>query len=557
MGDGAMFLVRDADVGAIFTPEEFTSEERSLARTAREFIEKSVLPVGDVIEAKDFELSVSLFRQAGELGLLMAEVDEEYGGLGLNKTTGALIYENLCGQTSFQTFCGVHSSIGSLPIGYYGTPAQKEKYLTRLATGELIGCYCLTEATAGSDALACRTKAVLSEDGKHYVLNGVKQFITNGGLADVFTVFAKVDGAKFTAFIVERGTPGLSTGAEEHKLGIRGSSTTQVILDDALVPVENVLGEVGEGHKIAFNILNFGRVKLGVQAHGYCRLALTEALNYARERKQFGKSIASFGALREKFARMYANTWALEAASYRTLGHIDAEIEAGSTALAAGEEYRIECALVKVLGTEILDYVVDEALQCLGGYGYCSEYPLERYYRDARINRIYEGTNEINRVFAASLLAKMAAEGALDPAEGSSHAKVGDGLDSERATLRGLKAVTVELLKLAAQKLGRGLGQRQDVLMRLADLAMRAYFAESALVRASKSGSPLNTAAARVFCDESWGAAAESAREALCGLCAGEELEARLATLATTLKRPNVNVMELREFIASSLVGEV
>ncbi|MBI5440755.1 MAG: acyl-CoA dehydrogenase family protein [Deltaproteobacteria bacterium] len=562
---GGRFLARQVRPDEVFTPEDFTAEQHQYAKTARDFVLNEVLPHSDRIEEKDFELSRKLMLSAGELGLLMADVPEEYGGLALDKASAALVYENLAGQASFQTLCGVHSSIGSLPIVYYGTPEQKDRYLPSLATGELVGCYCLTEPSAGSDALACRTKAVLSEDGTHYVLNGTKQFITNGGLADVFTVFAKVDGKHFTAFVVDRDTPGLSTGPEEHKMGLRGSSTTTVILSDAPVPVENVLGEIGKGHKIAFNILNFGRLKLGVQATGYCKLALEASLAYCLERKQFGRRLADFGAMREKLAEMLVRTYVVESASYRTLGLIQAHVEAsgthdGTAVLAAGEEYQVECALVKVSGTEILDFVVDEAVQCFGWYGYCSEYPVERYYRDARINRIYEGTNEINRIFAASSLLRLTASGELTPATEADDP--GEGLlGSERRVVAKLKRLCLIATAAAAEKHGKAVVDQQPLLTRIADLATLGYTAESALLRALKDAerrgveaAGIPVAAARIACEEAAREAERPARDllvALAGTVCGSALAVALTALST---RSSTDLIALRESIAARLV---
>ncbi|MBI5446247.1 MAG: acyl-CoA dehydrogenase family protein [Deltaproteobacteria bacterium] len=563
---GGAFLVRETCILDVFTPEDFTAEQHQYANTARDFMVNEVLPHSDRIEEKDFELSLELMRAAGELGLLMADVPEEYGGLALDKTSSALIYENLSGQTSFQTLCGVHSSIGSLPIVYYGTPEQKERYVPSLATGELIGCYCLTEPAAGSDALACRTKAVLSADGTHYVLNGTKQFISNGGVADVFTVFAKVDGKDFTAFIVDRDTPGLSTGPEEHKMGLRGSSTTNVILADARVPVGNVLGEIGKGHKIAFNILNFGRLKVGgVQSTGYCKLALEASLAYCLERKQFGRRLADLGAIREKLAEMLVRTYVVESATYRTLGLIQAHIDAsgnhdGAAVLAAGEQYQVECALVKVSGTEILDFVVDEAVQCFGGYGYCSEYPVERYYRDARINRIFEGTNEINRIFAASALLRLGAAGRL-PLAGVETARAEGPLASEERIVATLKRLCLLAMRAAEEKHGKAIAEQQPLLTRIADLAALAYTAQSALLRAQKDvgrrgaeAAGIPVAAARIACEE---AARQAERFGLDLVTAlrGTPAEASLAAgLAELSARSSSDLIALRETIASRLV---
>jgi len=540
------------------------------ARTVREFVAREVLPLSGQIEAQDFELLRRLLLWAGELGLLMTDVPEEFGGLELDKTAAALIYENLAGQASFQTLCGVTSSIGSLPLVFYGTPEQKQRWLPGLARGELVGCYCLTEPTSGSDALAMRTTAALTPDRRHYLLNGTKQFITNGGIADVFTVFAKVGGDRVTAFLLERGTPGLSVGREEHKMGLRGSSTTAVILEDAMVPVENVLGEVGQGHKIAFNILNLGRVKLGVHAVGNGKRTLDLALAYCRERVQFGRPICEFGAIREKLADMHVRVYATEAATYRLLGQLDAFISAhpetgDAASLAAGEAYRVECALVKVLGSENLDLIVDEALQCFGGYGFSAEYPIERVYRDSRINRIYEGANEINRIFAASTLVRVA--GALGRAPGLDGAIMSaetDGpLAPELSLVAELKTLCLSALEAVLQRRDRDGDDFQPLLIRIADLATQTYVAESVLLRARKDaqrrgvdqvGVPL--ASARVACEEALGRCEGAAREILASMSGpgtGEHLCGRLTRLA--LRTP-ADTISLRETIAAALVRQ-
>ncbi|MBI5442529.1 MAG: acyl-CoA dehydrogenase family protein [Deltaproteobacteria bacterium] len=567
---GGAFLVEDPAPSDVFTPEDFTSEQRQFARTAREFVEKEVLPHSDRIEAKDFALSKDLMLRAGELGLLLADIPEEYGGLELDKPTSALIYESLAGQTSFQTLCGVQTSIGSLPIVYYGTPEQRQRYLPPLSTGEWVGCYCLTEPSAGSDALSCRTRAVLSDDGTHYVLNGTKQFITNAGVADVFTVFAKVDGKDFTAFIVERSTPGLSTGPEEHKMGLRGSSTTTVILQDAEVPAGNVLGEIGKGHKIAFNILNLGRLRLSVHSTGLCKRALEASLASCLERTQFGRRLADFGAIREKLAEMVVRTYVVESAAYRTLGLIESHIEASGApraqaALAAGQEFQAECALVKVLGTEILDAVVDEAVQCFGGYGYCSDYAVEHFYRDARVNRIYEGTNEINRIFAAAALSRSAPAGDPALAGGLQHGapaspSAGEDLfGSETGIVRSLKRVSLLAMDAARRKHGGALPEQQALLTRISDLLILTYGAESALLRARKDAErrgperiDVPAAAARVACEEAARHAESVGRELAVALgSAGQDLRGALGLLAS---RSSADTMALREHIAATIV---
>ncbi len=560
---GGGFLVGPPDPGAVFTPEDFSPEHRMIARTAREFVAGEVLPHHDRIEAKDLAFTVGLLRKAGELGLLMADIPAAYGGLGLDKAASALVVENIAGQGSFQVFHLVQTGIGSLPVVYYGTEAQKRRYLPGLADGSVLGCYGLTEPSAGSDALACRTRATLSPDGRHYVLEGTKQFITSARIADVLIVFAKVDGERFTAFLVDAGSPGLSFGPDEHKMGIRGTTTCTVILQGVRVPADNVLGEVGQGHKIAFNILNIGRFKLGALAVGMCKRALEHALAYCLERRQFGRRIAEFGAIREKLAEMYARTYALEAAVYRTVGLIDRLLAAagddhGAAALRSIEEYSVECSLVKVLGSETLDYVVDETVQCYGGYGYCAEYPAEAFYRDSRINRIYEGTNEINRLLVPTMLLRKAGRGELDlvPA-GPSPAGSGP-LAGELDRVGRLKAVAVRLLARARDRWGDGLAGHQAVQLRLADLVLLAYAAESAVVRAARDaarrgpeGAALAVTAARITCETAVDRSHSLARQVL--VAAGDR--DGLAALDGWLGREPVDLLALREAVAAELVA--
>ncbi|GAB6062961.1 acyl-CoA dehydrogenase family protein [Deferrisoma palaeochoriense] len=566
---GGAFLLEHRDAAETFTPEDFTAEQRMMARTARTFMENEVLPVSDQLEGKDLDLLRRLLRKAGELGLLMADVPEDYGGLGLDKATSALIAENLSGQASFQITALVQTGIGSLPLVYYGTEAQKRRYLPGLADGSLLGCYALTEPTAGSDALAIRTRAVPSPDGRSYRLTGTKQFVTNARIADVLTVFAKVDGRHFTAFLVDRDAPGLTFGPDERKMGLHGATTCGVHLDEVVVPAENVLGEVGRGHKIAFNILNIGRFKLGAVAVGAAKRALEQALAYALERRQFGRRIAAFGAIREKLGEMYARIWAAEAAVYRTVGLIDALVARaghgrGEGGLRSIEEYAIECALVKVLGTETLDFVADETVQCLGGYGYCAEYPVEAYYRDSRINRIYEGTNEINRILAPTLLKRRAGAGEL-PLErriAEVRAALGRGglpgpgmaegpLVGGRRLVQGLKALA--LLVLGA---GWDAGD-QAVDLRIADLALLALQAESAVLRAEKAvrangeaRAAIPLAAARLTVEQAVRRAASLAEETLVHLGDREAL----ARLPGVLRRDPADTLALREEIAGWLV---
>ena len=503
---GGSFLTEERRPEDVFTPEDLTEEHRQTAKTAIEFTVKEVMPVADQIEAKNFEVTRSLLRKTGDLGLMAADIPEAYGGLEMDKVTSALIAESISKLGSFSVAFSAHVGIGTLPIVWYGTEAQKRKYLPKLATGEWIAAYALSESSSGSDALNCRTRAVLSPDGKHYVLNGEKMWISNGGIADVYTVFAKIDGEKFSAFIIERNTPGFSVGPEEHKLGIRGSSTCPLILADCQVPVENLLGEAGKGHHIAFNILNIGRFKLAAAAVGAARNSLQDGINYAKERKAFGKTIGEFGLIQEKLAESAAGIYAGESLVYRTIGMIDAAL-AGIDTSAEGasreiqkriEEYAVECSILKVWGSEMLDMVVDHVLQIHAGYGYVEEYPAERAYRDSRINRIFEGTNEINRLIITGWLMKRAMAGQLPllPAikrlmdevmSGPSAAEERQGpLAAEHALLAASKKLTLFVAGAASQKFMQALADQQEVMGALADCIMEVYAIESCLLRAEK-----------------------------------------------------------------------
>ncbi len=418
---GGSFLLEERQTSEVFTPEDFTEQHQLIGQTTEEFAVNEILPNVERIEHKEFQVTRDLLKKAGELGLSGVEIPEAYGGLEMDKVTAAVIADHIAKYAGFATTWGGHSGIGTLPIVYFGTEEQKKKYLPKLASGETVGAYALSESTSGSDAMNCRARAELSKDGKHYILNGEKMWITNAGFADLFTVFAKIDGEKFSAFLVERGYPGFSVGAEEHKMGIRGSSTCPIILNDCQVPVENLLGEIGKGHVIAFNILNIGRFKLGAMCVGGARVSLENAIGYAKQRKAFSKVIADFGLIREKIANMAALIYVGESLVYRTVGMMDAALnevdKSGADALKetrkAIEEYAVECSIIKVWGSEMIDYVVDETMQIYAGYGFVEEYPAERAYRDARINRIFEGTNEINRLIITGFLLKRAMSGQL------------------------------------------------------------------------------------------------------------------------------------------------
>ena len=481
------FLIGETAPANVFTREDLSEEQLLFGRAAEEFMRTEVLPRAQELYAKDWVLTRELIRKAADRDFTRLEIPEAYGGLGLDKVSTACVGEQLSLNPSFAGSLGAHTSIGTLPIVYFGNAEQRERYLPRLANGELIGAFALTEPEAGSDALSARTTATLTEDGKSYTLRGQKLWITNGGFADIFTVFAKVDGKHFTAFIVERGM-GVVNGSDEHKLGLDGSSTTALMFDDVKVPIENVLGTIGEGHKVAFNILNFGRVKLGTRNIGGGKQALTGAVKYAIGRKQFGQSIASFGMIKHKIAEMSVRCFVGDAMVFRSLGEVDAalnRVDPNDTAavLSTIEQFAIECSINKVWTSEALAYCVDEALQVYGGNGYSREFPAERAYRDARITRIYEGTNEINRLIVGTRLAKSAA---VTAAIASGTTPTPPGGSAERQLLGRAKRLTVQTLALASKKYGKGLGSEQEVVGRLADMAIEVYALESAILRAEK-----------------------------------------------------------------------
>ena len=574
---GGAFLIEERTPAEVFTPEDFTEEHRMIAETTRQFIDKEVVPHIDELEKHDWKLARELVKKAADLGLIGANIPEEYGGLGLDQTSGALVGENIGRCASFATTLGAESGIGLLPIIYFGTDAAKEKYLPKIASGELITAYALTEAGSGSDAMAAKATAKLSADGTHYILNGEKMFITNGGFADIFIVFAKVDGDKFTAFIVER-QDGVSPGAEEHKMGIKGSSTTPLVLTDAKAPVENMLAEVGKGAKIAFNTLNIGRFKLGAMCVGGMKLMIHEAVRYANERQQFGKPISSFGAIKAKIAEMAIRTWVGESMTYRTLGMIEDAITDPSdpnAKLKAIEEYSAECSIIKVALSEYCDFVADEMVQIYGGYGYSAHYPAERAYRDSRINRIFEGTNEINRMLIPGRLMKSAMSGklALLPAAQALMDEVltpqiasfdddDELLAAEARLAKNAKKVALMTLGTAAQKYMMALGEQQEILLGIADIIMDAYAMESAILRAQKLAASQGEEASaryvdmtRVFCNDAVERIEARAKNTLAGMSEGDELRTLLAALRRFTKMTPMNTITARQRIADVLIG--
>ncbi|MDX6304005.1 MAG: hypothetical protein QOI77_974 [Blastocatellia bacterium] len=576
---GGSFLIEEQTPESIFTPGDFNEEHRMIADTTRQFMDAEVLPRIPELENKDWKLARELVKKAAELGLVGANIPEEYGGLGLDQTSGAIIAENIGRSASFATTLGAQSGIGLLPILYFGTEAAKQKYLPTIAAGDLITAYALTEAGSGSDAMAAKATAKLSSDGKEYILNGEKMFITNGGFADIFIVFAKVDGDKFSAFIVER-QEGCKSGAEEHKMGIKGSSTTPLILADARTPVENLLGEIGKGHKIAFNILNIGRFKLGAMCLGGMKLAMQESVRYANERQQFGKSISSFGAIKSKLGEMAIRTWVGEAMIYRTLGMIEEGLGAVADSkdmdarLKAIEEYAAECSIIKVALSEYCDFVTDEMVQIFGGYGYSADYPAERAYRDTRINRIFEGTNEINRMLIPGRLMKAALSGrlALLPAaqalmdEILSPSMTSFDLDesllaTEQKLAQNAKKVALMTLGTAAQKYMMGLSEQQEILMSVADIIMDTYAMESAILRTKKMAAAHGETVAaqyvemtRVFCNDAVERIEAAAKNTLAAMAEGDELRTLLAALRRFTKMTPMNTVAARQKIANAMI---
>ncbi|MFF2443158.1 acyl-CoA dehydrogenase family protein [Priestia megaterium] len=577
---GGSFLIEEGDANRVYTPEDYTSEQKMIAKTTDEFVENEVLPQVEYLEKHEFDRSVKLLKQAGELGLLGADVPEEYGGLGLDKITSALIAEKMSRAGGFSITHGAHVGIGSLPIVLFGTEEQKQAYLPALAVGEKIAAYALTEPGSGSDALGARTTARLNAEGTHYVLNGEKQWITNAGFADVFVVYAKIDGDKFSAFIVEREFPGVSVGPEEKKMGIKSSSTRTLILEDALVPKENVLGEIGKGHVIAFNILNIGRYKLGVGAVGAGKRALEITSQYVNQRQQFKTPIAKFSLTQEKLATMASKLYATESSVYRTvglfedhMGQLSEEQQKDGKQIAASiAEYAIECSLNKVFATESLDYIVDEGVQLHGGYGFMSEYEIERLYRDSRINRIFEGTNEINRLLVPGTYLRKALKGELPLLQKAQTLQeelmmlmpqeVGnEPLDQEKMLVQNGKKIALLLLGLAAQKYGKELEKEQEILVNISDMISNVYAMESTVLRTekaiSKTGVDQNSLKVKytqVFCQEAFNRIEADAKETLIGVEQGDTLRVMLSSLRKLTRYTPINVISVKREIAKTLL---
>jgi butyryl-CoA dehydrogenase len=580
---GGSFLISDATTADCFFPEDFTDEHKQIAQTTIDFAMNEVVPASDAIEAKDFTVTRRLLREAGDLGLLSVDIPEEYGGLEMDKVTSAIIAENIAKQGSFGVIFSAYVGIGTLPIVWYGTLEQKEKYLPNLASGEFVGAYALSEATSGSDALNARTRAVLSADGTTYTLNGEKMWITNAGMADIFTVFAKclVPGTsdeKLTAFLVERDTPGLTVGHEEHKLGIRGSSTCPLILADCKIPAANLLGEVGKGHRIAFNILNIGRYKLGATVLGATKLALNQTIQYAKERKAFGKAICEFGLIQEKLADCAAGIFAGEALCYRTIGMIDAALAGVAKNDHAEiqkriEDYAVECSIVKVWTSELYDMIADNMVQTFAGYGYVEEYPAERHYRDARINRIFEGTNEINRLIISGWMIKSAVKGklALIPAIKALMDEVMAGpvakedregsLAAEFDMLASAKKLTLFAAGVATQKYNNALADEQEVMAALADMITEVFTMESALLRTEKMAAKSPAGAtviavtlARLYAAKARNTVELAARKVIAAAAEGDMLRTQMTILRRLAKHDPVDTILLRREAAAHVV---
>ncbi|EFV78560.1 acetyl-CoA dehydrogenase [Bacillus sp. 2_A_57_CT2] len=577
---GGSFLIEDVSCDRVFTPEDYTDEQVMIAKTTEDYVVNEVVPQIEHLENHEFDRSVKLLKQAGDLGLLGADVPEEYGGLALDKVSSALIAEKMARAGGFSISHGAHVGIGSLPIVLFGNEEQKQKYLPALATGEKLAAYALTEPSSGSDALGAKTTAKLNAEGTHYVLNGEKQWITNAGFADVFVVYAKIDGEHFSAFIVEREFPGVSVGAEEKKMGIKSSSTRTLILEDAQVPKENLLGEFGKGHVIAFNILNIGRYKLGVGAVGGAKRAFELAVQYAKQRQQFKTPISQFNLTKEKLGTMASKIYAAESAVYRTVGLFedrmsklsDEEVKDGKEVAKSIAEYAIECSMNKFFNTEVLDYVVDEGVQIHGGYGFMAEYEIERAYRDSRINRIFEGTNEINRLLVPGTYLRKALKGEL-PLFQKAQAlqeelmmlmpeEPGDEpLAQEKYLVKNAKKIGLLAAGLAAQKYGKALEKEQEVLVNIADIISNAYAMESVVLRTEKAiekaGLEKNKQKllyTQIFCQEAFNKIEQDAKETLVAVENGDALRMMMSALRKFTRHTPINVIAKKREASEKLI---
>lgn len=578
---GGEFLIKESDPQSVFIPEEINDEQKMMVETARDFVQSDIWPKLDAIDKQEPGLTVSLMEKAGELGLLGTSIPEEYGGLGADFNTNTFLSMEMGTSYSFGVSFAAHTGIGTLPILYYGNDEQKAKYLPKLASGEMKSAYCLTEPTSGSDALSAKTTAKLSDDGKYYILNGQKMWITNGGFADILITFAQVDGDKFTCFIIDTNSPGFTRGEEENKMGIKGSSTRALFLDNVKVPVENVLGEIGKGHYIAFNVLNVGRYKLCAMTTGGAKRFCTIATQYANERKQFGKTIASFGAIKHKLAEQAIRIFVAESATMRTSGLInDKEHELMASGksyseamIGAAEEYAIEAAMLKVFGSEVLDYVVDETVQVHGGYGYSEEYPAARGYRDARINRIFEGTNEINRLLTVDMLVKRSMKGRLNllgPAmaiqkELMSVPEFGEEptgvLAKEMKAIQNAKKAILMTAGMAVQKFMQKLADEQEVIMSLTDMLIEVYTSESAILRTQKLATMKSEAElqpyvdmTRVYVSDAMERINVYGKHAIASFAEGDELKLLTLGLKRFTKFDLVNTTKLRRNIADRMI---
>ena len=579
---GGSFLIEPRTPAEVFTPEDLSQEQHQIAATAAQFAREEIAPAIEALEAKEPGSMRSMLAKAAQLGFTSVEIPEEYGGMGMDKISSTVVTDQISILASFSTAFGAQTGIGALPLVWYGTEEQKRNYLPKLASGEWVAAYALSESTSGSDAMNIRTRATLSPDGSHYLLSGEKMWITNCGFADLYTVFAKIDGAKFSAFLIERTFPGLKIGAEEHKLGIRGSSTCPLILDNCQVPAANLLGEAGKGHYIAFNVLNVGRFKLGVACVGGSRHALASMIKYANERKAFGKSISEFGLIQRKIATAAARLYATESMAYRTVGMIDAGLTQLGPEKAHDareiqkriEEYAVECSILKVYGSEMISYLADEWVAVMGGYGYVEEYPAERFYRDARINRIFEGTNEINRMIITGWLLKRATSGELpllkairslmdevmQPPSLDANGHVSEPLGREGELLAASRKIGLFAAGVASQRFLAALQDQQEIMADLADLIGQVYALDSALLRARKlaaGGKPSADVAAAMtglLAEETISFAEQAARRVLAACAEGDELRTQLAILRRLARFTPADTVALTRAVAKKCI---